>query len=215
MPINIEKKILYIHIPKTAGTYVEMNLNMKHNNFLWSSDDRLLGRTVQHYPFHIILKMIKERNIDLNKYFIFSTIRNPYTRFLSAYNQYPANCNENFKKMIGKRNVKEFAKYLLKRVEKEGYDFLKYGSFHHFEPMYFYLKQYQEKKFNIRILKIEENFDEHFKKIWKKYNFKSNFIRNKINIGSYGKQIKQDMDDELKEIIYKLYKIDYDTFNYN
>ena len=67
--INANEKFIYIHVPKTAGTSFE------HTQLLD-------GSTNKHYP-------ISHYNgetyaVDINDYYKFSFVRNPYTRYVSA-----------------------------------------------------------------------------------------------------------------------------------
>ncbi len=98
MPINTDKKLLFIHIPKCSGSYITKLFNL-YNEILYTSgppyDCKILGRTLQHYPISYITDTIntynimnnKKENIDLSKYYIFTIVRNPYTRFISEYKQ--------------------------------------------------------------------------------------------------------------------------------
>lgn len=222
MPVDTAKKFLYIHIPKTAGTYIETVLGLFKKFPLWSHGDRLWNRTVQHYPLYLIIDMIYKKNIkeyqgyaigmniNLRQYYIFTTVRHPYDRFLSAYNQYPDRCNQAFKDIIQKRSAKDFAKYLLKRINKEGYNFMKYGSYHQFEPMYLFIKQ-KYTNYKVHIFKTDdEKFTENVKNLCQKFKIVPKNLTKFINKGTYKKQL----DDELKELIYKIYKMDFDYFKY-
>lgn len=79
------KKVVFVHIPKTAGTSVRRYLNLTaidlNKNLLLSQkqikrDQRFLG--------HDPLCMLLEKN-DLTDAHIFSFVRNPYTRTYSFY----------------------------------------------------------------------------------------------------------------------------------
>lgn len=89
-------KIIFIHIPRTAGSYVEKQLCEKYNCKLrWPEPNEinLFGLhkvkdnhylTLQHLTLN---EMIKYRFINKNieNQFIFTIIRNPYDRVLSLY----------------------------------------------------------------------------------------------------------------------------------
>lgn len=202
MPVNKKHKLIYIHIPKTGGTYIEYLFDMRKDKTLFSSGDKLLGRTKQHYPYELI---VQELNIE--NYYIFTTVRNPYYRFISAYSQYPDRCNKKFKDMINKRNPLEFAKYLCEKIKQEGYDFFSQGSFHQFEPMVRYLKGIDD----VKIIKLEENFNEEIILLCQKYN---------INVDLKPKNVNKNnnydilLNEELKSLIYEIYKDDFIKFNY-
>ena len=67
MPINVQKKILFVHIPKCSGVYITKLFNMYANNILHSTkNDKLtqkdcfiFGRTLQHYSLDMINHVIR------------------------------------------------------------------------------------------------------------------------------------------------------------
>ena len=95
MPIDRQAKLIFIHIPKTAGTSVESALSL-HGD--WKIEDRfrcfgqissssLLARNLssnflQHLRLHEIQGLLGDEFVD---YEIFTIVRNPWTRFLSSY----------------------------------------------------------------------------------------------------------------------------------
>ncbi len=203
MPINKTHKLIYIHIPKTGGTYIEYLFDMRKDKTLFSSGDKLLGRTKQHYPYKLIVKEVK----NIENYYIFTTVRNPYYRFLSAYSQYPDRCNKKFKVMINKRTPLEFSKFLYEKIKEDGYDFFSQGSFHQFEPMVRYLNGID----NIKIIKLEENFNEEIILLCKKYNINVDLKPQNVNKNNNYDIL---LNNELKDIIYEIYKEDFIKFNY-
>ena len=78
----IDKKILFVHIPKTAGTSINSYLTKNYLN-AWYMDTKMKidPRLFQHAPFYLY-----EENIDLQDVFTFTVVRNPYTRAFSHYN---------------------------------------------------------------------------------------------------------------------------------
>lgn len=67
MPISDEKKLIFIHIPKNAGTSIEKQLNM---------------RATGHKPWYVYANSFtKEWNI----YRSFAIVRNPFDRLVSNY----------------------------------------------------------------------------------------------------------------------------------
>lgn len=70
MPICHNKKIIFIHIPKNAGTYVERYFNLENNN------DATSLYYKKYYPY------------EWKNYKKFCIVRNPITRFISTYNYF-------------------------------------------------------------------------------------------------------------------------------
>jgi hypothetical protein len=91
--------IVFIHIPRTAGTYIEGLLCEKYNcenNWPNPNTDNLFGLykindnnylTLQHLTLN---EMIKYNFINKNsdKQFIFTIIRNPYDRVISLHKEF-------------------------------------------------------------------------------------------------------------------------------
>ena len=228
MPINQNLKLLFIHIPKCSGVYITKLLKMYANNFLHSTknnkmpekDCHIYGRTLQHYTIDMILKCIKtynllypnKNNININKYKIFTIIRNPYSRFISAYKQYPNRCNNLFKNLINKRNINEFASYLVNKIKNEGYDFFFYGAYHQFQPMHYYI---ENEDLNIEIIKLDDlNYNEKIKNLCKYYNipYNNNYLNNNPNKSNYTEYLN---DKNLVNNINFIYKKDFELYNYN
>jgi hypothetical protein len=68
-----DKKIIFIHIPRTGGSSVE-----KYFNFKFSSDWK--PKTAQHLTLEEY-----SNHYDLDKYFKFTIVRNPWDRLISWY----------------------------------------------------------------------------------------------------------------------------------
>ena len=70
--LNIEKKIAFIHVPKTAGVSMEETGN--------------LGTVItRHYGMEFYTDLVKDDpKIDLKKFFKFAFVRNPYDRLASG-----------------------------------------------------------------------------------------------------------------------------------
>lgn len=201
MPINLDKKIVFIHIPKTSGNFISDLLGMKHG-MLTSGNNCLLDRTKQHYPINLILNVLKENKIDETNLTFFTILRNPYNRFISTYNQYPG--NESFQKMINKKTKEEFADYLIERINSEGYDFFNYGSYHQFQPQWMYLNN-NYKNVNVKMIKYNTpEYIQFIQECIKKYNL--NYNIEQIKFHNYN------ISQELKNKIDVIYKDDFNLF---
>ena len=227
MPINKNLKLLYIHIPKCSVVYITKLFEMYANNFLHSTNNSLMpnkdchiyGRTLQHYTINMILNCIHtynvmnpvKNNINITDYKVFTIIRNPYTRFISAYKQYPNRCNELFKKLINNKNITEFAKYLVDKIKNQGFDFFNYGAFHQFQPIHYYI---ETKDMEIDIIKLDEsNFNTKIKELCSTYGLCYNNIY--LNSNSSNSDYNEYLNNKyLVNHINFIYKKDFELYNY-
>src|SRR5581483_2006040 len=87
--VNFDKKIIYLHIPKTAGSYLQnilptnygfINFKLRTLQGEHSAYDENKGVS---YYFSHPENMV---NLGIDKtFFVFTFVRNPYTRFISGW----------------------------------------------------------------------------------------------------------------------------------
>lgn len=84
MPLFLEKKLFFIHIPKTGGTSVEKFLTDNNNqiSFFTSTGSVFING---HTPQHITFREIQNLGIDKDEFLFFTIIRNPVERVISEY----------------------------------------------------------------------------------------------------------------------------------
>ena len=111
------KKIIFLHIPKTGGSSIETILE---NNF----------NTQKNYLRHNTLSQIfnKIKDKDLNKYIIFTVLRDPLERIVSTYN-HSVRANI-IKKMTFQEYVNYIFKYYSNDFEQKEYNSNDYMKFH-------------------------------------------------------------------------------------
>jgi len=126
MPICNDKKIIFVHIPKTGGSSIEQSLGMNSENNIYSLSpmkytnipvdrskfmytkgalESMWYRTPQHLTITQLFKIIPDAFTD--EYKIFCVVRNPFERLVSewAYIQnHPVTLPKDYKKM----NFEEF-----------------------------------------------------------------------------------------------------------
>jgi hypothetical protein len=191
------RKIIFIHIPKTAGSSIEHLLSDGEKYKLDFIGVRN-GRSTHHYmgiELNIILK-------DLYKeYYKFSFVRNPYDRLISEYFW----CRLN---NVGHQFNKTFDEFLdyVENVFKNK-NFFKPIENDHFIPQYSFL--FFNNKLLVNNIFKYEDIQTAIPLIKKRLKIKTEFQHlNKSN------KIEITLTDEQKERIYNLYKIDFQTFNY-
>ena len=191
------RKIIFIHIPKTAGSSIE---HLLRDEGLYELDFIGVrnGRSTHHY-MGIELKMILK---DLYpKYYKFSFVRNPYDRLISEYFW----CRI---KDVGHKFNKTFDEFLdyVEDVIKNK-KFFKPIENDHFIPQYSFLF-FNNKLLVNNIFKYEDI--ETVAPLIKKR------LKIKTTLQHLNKSVKNEitLTQEQKDRIYNLYKIDFETFNY-
>ena len=181
-PRNINKKYkcAFIHIPKTGGTTIEILLfgsNKKNPN----AEHLSIDNYSRFYDF-----------------FIFSFVRNPYTRIISVYNYYKngGDKSEKDKKLLNKEcNLNNFLEFHNK------------NNMFHLKSQHSFLK----KSKNINYIAKFENFEKELNKILKIINFKqTNSIQKHRKTNYIDYLIKPTLIDKINNI----YKDDFKYYNY-
>ena len=215
----------FVHIPKNAGTSIE-NISLK-NNITWgfrdwtkkNEDNKLIknswscfkksgnwinrstNNSVKNnmgcYPWH---KTPDEQGRTIYKKDdeLFCVVRNPYDKIISAYKY------ANGKK-ASKKGLNTFIKDKLIHFKKNE----RWNGCH-------ILPQYKYTHGNIKcdhILKFE-NLDNDFNKLNKKHQILNNIKLDKNN-KSKSKLNIDDLTQESKDLIYKVYKKDFELFGYS
>jgi hypothetical protein len=199
MVICHNKKCIFIHIPKTAGTSIEHFLRENGKNEL-SLIGVLNKRSMHHYTS---VEIKKNMPYCFNTYYKFSIVRNPYERLLSEYYWTPI-INVGYK--YGK-SLDHFLNYVEHVVKKKLY-FVHINN-DHFIPQFLFL--YNNGKLLVDQLFKYEDLEWVGEYLKKKLSIKNDIlVLNKTNENIK----KMKWNDVQKERIYKLYKRDFEIFNY-
>jgi len=200
MPVFRDKKIIFIHIPKTGGTSINHYFGINVNNFKFD-EELLYGIEINEAGIgiewdHATFRMIEEKVKEINKYKIFSVVRNPYDRIMSEFIHYS---RMNKKRIITNANTfEDFIKELNTKWDSDKSHFMK----GRYLPQYSFIEGCE----NITILRFEDLNQE----------FKS-FIGGELpflNKSSYEENFNY-LNPETIYIINKLYKKDFEIFGYN
>jgi hypothetical protein len=221
MIVELEnKKILFIHIPKCAGTSIEKSLYEQKGetypakSWLINDFDKLYGhnpelpiklRKLNHLTCYNIFKELNIKN-DLD--YIFTICRNPYDRFVSLANWIRdgwenENCewNSNEKILINFKNLQELVEHIIYKCKE----------YPMFIPQYKYIEGYDE---IVKIFKLEDGMDNIMKKIENDNNFSFKFNRINTNYPSKKHFRVEHIDKKTKDLINDFYKKDFEFFQY-
>ena len=203
---NDDVNVLFIHIPKTGGTSLELyfcsKFNISSNNkslFDFIIDKQLLNENIeinsslQHITYNQLVKYSKIFNINFNNIKIISIVRNPYERFVSDLFYF---------KLITTDSTKEEVFNILNNYLVSNYD-------NHNIPQYkFITNDKGEIIQNIHILKTESLTNDMKNLGYIDFNLYENVNNNKLNYYNY-------LNNESIKIINNFYHLDFILFNYD
>lgn len=176
------KLYVYIHIPKTGGNSLMISGNQ-------------IKKTINH--------IVNPGIIDINRLGINRTeerenlltvVRNPYTRFLSAYNYIksgglPTGLDIHYLNILNSMSLDDF----IDNLEKYSLEII------HFVPQHYFTSTNLR---GIRVIKFE-NF----------YKMKGN-IKIKHHCNKTREIFISNLTEEQKDKIYRIYKVDFELFDY-
>jgi len=217
MPIIHSIKTIFIHIPKAGGTSIETVLcdfplfrYQLVNKFNWYGNIR--NDETKYELDHSTMAYLKKncKYYD-NSYFSFAIVRNPYARLVSEYHY----CKYQYSRFIKKLDsFKDFVyelknkfDYVLKNKEKDHL----YVS--HYLPQYLFTHNYRKIKIVNKIYKLE-NLNEEWLNICEILDIDKELIRSEKNASKFKYNYEDYYDEDLKSIVYEMYKDDFEIFNY-
>lgn len=218
MPIIHSLKAVFIHIPKAGGTSIETCLCdfplFRHkliNKYNWYGN--IKNDDIKYELDHSTMAYLKNNCKYYNQnYFKFSVVRNPYARLVSEYHyckyqysRYIKNL-DSFKDFI--YEIKSKFKYIIQNKEKDHL----YVS--HYLPQYLFTHNYRKVSIVDKVYKLE-NIKEDWKDICKNLNIEKDLVKVEKYSSKHEYNYLDYYNQELKDIVYDLYKDDFIIFNYN
>jgi hypothetical protein len=217
MPIIHSIKTIFIHIPKAGGTSIETVLcdfplfrYQLVNKYNWYGN--IKNDETKYELDHSTMAYLKKncKYYD-NSYFSFAIVRNPYARLVSEYHY----CKYQYSRFIKKLDsfkdfvyeLKDKFDYVLKNKEKDHL----YVS--HYLPQYLFTHNYRKVKIVNKIYKLE-NLNEEWTDICEILDIDKELVRTEKNASKFKYNYEDYYDDELKSIVYEMYKDDFEVFNY-
>lgn len=217
MPIIHSLKTIFIHIPKAGGTSIETVLcdfplfrYQLVNKYNWYGN--IKNDETKYELDHSTMAYLK-RNCKYydNSYFSFAIVRNPYARLVSEYHY----CKYQYSRLIKKLDsfkdfvyeLKDKFDYVLKNKEKDHL----YVS--HYLPQYLFTHNYRKVKIVNKIYKLE-NLNEQWNEICEILEIDKELVKTEKNASKFEYNYEDYYDDEIKSIVYEMYKDDFEIFNY-
>lgn len=200
MVVCHNKKCIFVHIPKTAGTSIEQFIkeNGKNQVIFFGVQN---NRALHHYTALELKKSIPQ---IFNKYYKFAMVRNPYDRLLSEYywTRIPH---------LGHKSGKSKDDFLNKVVYiVKNKLFLAHLDNDHFIPQNNFVYDNEHKLLVNEVFKYEK-LEETVSYLKTKLNINTNFpFLNRTNSSK-----KDSWNEQQKNIIYNLYKDDFIIFQYD
>lgn len=199
MPLNRKNKIAFIHIPKAAGSSIEIALNMFGFNNSGSNQildtNKMFGKTHQHMTINELREKAEKTILDFDSYHKFTIVRNPEERMLSEF-FWRQKWDEKAKKM----NFLDFLHQHLSNISIKKYNF---------ENRHF-IKQGDFIDNTVSVFRLEDEMDN-------LRSYLSNIVGH-VNIGTHNTTVqKEDFWSKNKEallLIRDVYSSDYDLFGY-
>lgn len=179
-------KLMFVHIPKTAGTSI-LNVLKDKNLDPW---DR---RSVEYPRGHLPLVILKQQNIVNESVFSFAVVRNPYTRTYSCFHQFNKTNKTNisfveYLKNIQKNNISRITPLL--HLPQYLYVINEHGTIA-IDKVYRFENLYELKN----DFGLELGFDNPGNYVVKLYN--------------------KDYTNEAIDLVHKIYKSDFERFGYS
>ena len=196
MAIDHKKKLIFIHIPKTAGTSVYKSLDIKDISY----NNKFLGhKSIEDYK--------KQYQNYWENYLKFTIVRDPIDRFISAYKF--ARMDESFWHSIESDKLPKHDHYeICNSLDINQYTLYLYNnpknhSLHTLPQIWFI--QNINKKIEVNYIAKYENLISDLKKI-------NIFINEKLNV-SYVDDINViKLSNNSKKMLREMYRIDYNFF---
>ena len=214
MPICHDKKVIFIHVPRTGGSSIEKYLDIPRtvpnfccnimNTSIYYKNCRY---AMTHVPAQVMRKFFPEH---YEKYYKFAFVRNPYERVVSEY-FWLMKKDENQGKQIDPGSVEKFSKWLFKYYTVAPKDLFGFRDHHCTQK---HLLCDEGGKLMVDDVFRYENYNDGVQKIKTVLNISKAEIP-WVNFSKYGIDKKIMLTDENKEFIYKIHQEDFLTFGYD
>ncbi len=196
MNLHDRYNAIFVHIPKVAGSSIE--------KALYATKGKVSHQTAQEYK--------KYDQLKFEKYFKFAFVRNPYDRFVSAYEYLRQGGRNEYDKAWAEKHIlvhDSFKSFVLSlNNEQHRKEIL---SWMHFKPQYYFVCD-EDKKILVDFIGRYENIKDDFKYITKQLSLSATLPHENKTVQR--KDYHHYYDEETIQVIYRVYQIDFELFNY-
>jgi hypothetical protein len=187
-----DKKVIFIHVPKAAGTSVALSL---------------YGRSISHVSAKKFKKYFSK---SFEENFTFSIVRNPYERLYSAYKFIRSGGTKevptNTKKKYMSDELDSFEKFIvnyISKVDLKNEDYV-------LQPQFWFTHDNDKNQLVNKVCKLENILD--FVNYYTKLD--PDYVLSHHNMTSNSKTKIEVYTPEMKELVDKIYFSDFELFNY-
>ena len=184
--ISLEKKFIYIHIPKTGGTSICEALKEYETPMLSQ---------------HAKLREYEKEGVDLNSFFKFTSVRNPWERMVSWYL-----FDQRDKPIIYKNSFNLFLNTISNQLNRD------HNNSSQFSPQVDFIKK-TDREIDIDFIIRFENLQEDFNGVYNKIGIPEITLP-KLNVSGDSTNYKSYYSNYTKNFIGELYKDDIEYFKY-
>jgi len=195
--IDRNKKIIFIHIPRTGGTSVEKVLMGKIPNYKNFCEEFCWGvsgcEMTQHWPLYKILEFCQA---DKNDYFKFSFVRNPFDRLVSVFCYLKSFYEKRHSSFDG------WLRFVCDKAESSNY---RYDSHEAPQSTFF-------QRDDLDFLGRFENFEKDFSAVLEKLEISAKIPH--INQSHRNKNYMDYFNKEARKMVENAYRTDFELFEY-
>ena len=206
MPICFDRKLLFVHIPKTAGLSTHDYFGFENNTKKLCGSVLNNSVDVRHLPLFAINELY-----DLTGYFKFCFIRNPWDRAVSSFKfclLHPKRSPEKIELFEKTNNFQIFLESIKRNWDRIMNNRPSHYLCSHFHPQSYYIKSNFLK---MNFIGKFENYNKDIKTLGEKFNIKKEIAHlNKTDHEPY----RNLYNKNTIKIIEDLYKEDIENYNY-
>ena len=207
--LDLNRKLIFIHIPRTGGTSIEHNLGVKvdieslYGIFPYKGKDKAL----QHLDCNEIIDNIGEKLY--NSYYKFSVVRHPYFRLLSEFYWRPKLQQTKLPNLKRGYNFLNFLRQVKEIVARKEYDRFIY--YDHLKPQVYFVMR--DGKLMVDKIIDFDDIDNQYKFIRNKYGISEGL--DKLHSSNYLTGKKSILTEKCKNLIYEIYYRDFEMFGFS